>query len=438
MSPALSVYLAVSSLAGPVAGPLLRRRLARGKEDAGRLGERLGRAGLPRPGGRLVWLHAASVGEANSALPLVGALLLRGLGVLVTTGTVTSARRMAAALPEGAIHQFAPVDTAAAVRGFLGHWRPNLAVWIESELWPRLAIETARRGVPMALVNARLSARSAGRWRRLPGMARALLGGFRLILAQDRETVERLRRLGAGARFAGNLKALVAAPDCDAAELSAIRSALGDRRVWLAASTHEGEEGAMIAAHEALRVGARAAGALPARDVGRGTTPPLLILAPRHPERGDAVARLAADAGLSVVRRSEGGLPEGAQGGADVWLADTLGEMGLWYRLAPVAFVGGSLVPVGGHTPFEPVQLGCAVLHGPHVANFAPAYAALDEGGGAVGVADAAGLAAALEALLADPARAGAMRERAHGIHDGLKPDLDALTAELVGLMEAA
>ena len=247
------------------------------------------------------------------------------------------------------------------MRRFLGHWRPDLAVWIESELWPRLVFETARRGVPMALVNARLSARSLRRWARLPGMARRLLGSFRAVLAQDEETVAGLAALGVCARFAGNLKALVELPGCDAAELAAIRAALGDRPVWLAASTHAGEEAQVIRAQMDLRA-----------EGG-----PLLILAPRHPERGDEVAQLLSLAELSFARRSAGGVPD-AQ--TDVWLADTLGEMGLWYRLAPVAFVGGSLVPAGGHTPFEPVQLGAAVLHGPHVANFAPAYAALDAG----------------------------------------------------------
>ncbi len=422
-SPALAAYMLASRLADPLALPILRRRMGRGKEDAARLTERLGRAGLPRPAGRLVWLHGASVGEATSALPLIAAL--RGqvdAAILLTTGTVTSARRMAGALPPGALHQFVPVDTHRAVRRFLDHWRPDLAVWIESELWPRLVLETARRGVPMALVNARLSAVSFRRWRRLPAMARRLLGSFRAILAQDGETVGRLAALGAEARFAGNLKALVTVPDCDADDLCAIRGALGRRPVWLAASTHAGEEAGVLAAQAAL-----------ARD-GR-LRRPLLILAPRHPERGDEVARLVSGAGLADLRRSAGGLPGGE---TDVWLADTLGEMGLWYRLAPVSFVGGSLVPAGGHTPFEPVQLGSAVLHGPHVANFAPAYAALDGGGGAVAVEDAATLSAAVARLLADPASAEDLRGRARSVHDGLKPDVAAIAAELAALMRHA
>jgi 3-deoxy-D-manno-octulosonic-acid transferase len=416
-SPALAAYLLASRLADPLAAPILRRRLARGKEDGARLAERLGRAGLRRPAGRLVWLHAASVGEATSALPLIAALRAKDeAAVLLTTGTVTSARRMAAVLPPGVLHQFAPVDTHRAVRRFLGHWRPDLALWIESELWPRLVFETAGRGVPMALVNARLSAASLRRWRRLPAMARRLLGSFRAILAQDEETVAGLAGLGVAARFAGNLKALVEAPGCDAGELAAARTALGRRPVWLAASTHAGEEAEAIRAQTDLR----------------GSVGPLLIVAPRHPERGDEVMGLLARAGLRTARRSAGEMP-GAP--TEVWLADTLGEMGLWYRLAPVAFVGGSLVPAGGHTPFEPVALGAAVLHGPHVANFAPAYAALDAGRGAVAVADAAGLAAAVGRLLGAPAEAEALRERARAVHARLKPDLGAIADELLGLM---
>ncbi len=419
-SPALAAYLLASRLADPIASPILRRRLARGKEDQARLGERLGRAGLRRPPGRLIWLHAASVGEATSALPLIAALRARdAAAVLLTTGTVTSARRMAEVLPAGALHQFVPVDTIGAVRRFLGHWRPDLAVWIESELWPRLVYETARRGVPMALVNARLSAASLRRWRRLPAMARRLLASFRSILAQDEETVAGLTSLGVCARFAGNLKALVEPPGCDAGELAAARAAVEGRPVWFAASTHPGEEAHVIRAQ---------------RDLA-GDGAPLLIIAPRHPQRGDEVAQLLASSGLRAARRSRGEAPDAA---TQVWLADTLGEMGLWYRLAPVAFVGGSLVPVGGHTPFEPVQLGAAVLHGPHVANFAPSYAALDAGCGAIPVADASALAAAVARLLRAPDEARQLAERARAVHAGLRPHVGEIADELLGLMRGA
>lgn len=418
-SPALGVYLAASWALGPLAGPLLRWRLARGKEDAARLGERLGHAAVPRPAGRLIWLHGASVGEAMSMLPLI-ARLAGAASILVTTGTVTSARRIASLLPDGAVHQFVPVDTAGPVAQFLDHWRPDLAIWVESELWPRLVAETARRGTPMALVNARMSARSAAGWRRAPGMIRALLGCFARIETQDGETLDRLKALGADparVSFGGNLKALVPDLPCDAAELERYRAAIGARPVWLAASTHPGEEEAVIAAHR------QAAGKLP--DL-------LTILAPRHPERADEVAALLDRAGLATVRRSGGGVP--AESTA-VLLADTLGEMGLWYRLAPVTFVGGTLGDRGGHTPFEPLALGSAILYGPDVANFAPAYAALDAAGGAQEVT-AEVLGPSVAALLADTEHRAAMVAAAREAHRALAPDADALAARLLALIE--
>jgi len=419
-SPALAVYRLGAWLAAPLAASLLRRRMARGKEDPGRIGERLGKPGAARPPGRLIWLHGASVGEAMSALPLIDALLAAAdASILLTTGTVTSARRLEGALPMGAVHQYVPVDTALAVNRFLDHWRPDLGVWIESELWPGLVRATARRGVPMAMVNARISARSHASWRRAPGMARRLLASFGLILAQDTETVDRLHDLGAAARFAGNLKALVAPPGCDAAELGRLRTTISGRPVWLAASTHPGEEEEVLAAQRAL---------------GEADAPPLLILALRHPERGGEVAALADGAGLRVARRSRGEAPDA---GTSVWLADTLGEMGLWYRLAPVSFIGGSLSRNGGHTPFEPILLGSTVLHGPHVANFAPAYAALAEADGAIEVADAPALAATVSNLFADADARKCLAKRASVAHDALRPDAAAIAAELVALMEA-
>ncbi|MEM6663902.1 MAG: 3-deoxy-D-manno-octulosonic acid transferase [Pseudomonadota bacterium] len=413
-SPALNLYLLASRLAGPVAPMLLRRREARGKEDPDRMPERLGVAGLLRPLGRLIWLHGASVGEAMSALPLIKALRRDGASVLLTTGTVTSATRVAPLLPEGALHQYAPVDTRQAVRDFLAHWRPNLAIWIESELWPRMIVETSAAGVPMAMVNARVSEKSAKGWARVPGMAKHLLDAFGLILTQDHETLGRLKALGVAGHFSGNLKSLVPVPDCDAEDLALIKGPLAERPIWLAASTHAGDEAAAITAAKRLK------------DA-------LLILAPRHPARGDEVAEAVSAAGLNLARRS---WRELANPDTRVWLADTLGEMGLWYRLASVTFVGGSLSGVGGHTPFEPVSLGSAIVHGPDVSNFGPAYAALKAAGGAVEVADGSALAAEVGRLLSDePARA-AMTEAATGAHKGLKPDIDDILRQLLDLMD--
>ena len=414
----LTAYLAVSRLAGVVAGPILSRRMSRGKEDPARVGERLGRPGAARPGGPLVWLHGASVGEAMSALPLIAAIRTSrpDLTILLTTGTVASARRMAAELPEGAIHQYVPVDTAAAVRSFLDHWRPDLAVWIESELWPRLITETRRRDIPMALVNARLSAKSHAKWRRLPGMARALLSAFGLVLAQDRETVDRLQDLGCPALMGGNLKAAVPEPPCDADTLAAVSARLESRPVWLAASTHPGEE-EIVADAQA--------------EVLRAHPDALLILAPRHPERGDAIADLLRQRSLATARRSLDQVP-----GPDtaVWLADTLGEMGLWYRLAPVSFVGGSLTDRGGHTPFEPALCGSAILHGPDTRNFAPAYAALALAGGALAVTGA-DLASGVRRLLGAPQDRTVMVAAALDTVHELNPDVGTIAAELLALI---
>jgi 3-deoxy-D-manno-octulosonic-acid transferase len=423
-SPALAVYLAASRLAGPLAHWLLARRMASGREDPLRLGERLGRAGVARPEGKLIWLHGASVGEALSMLPLIDEVRRQApqMTCLVTTGTVTSARRMAELLPEDCIHQFVPVDTGGAVRRFLDHWRPDLAVWVESEFWPGLMVAVARRGTPMMLVNARVSARSARRWAWAPGMAAALVRLFRRIVTQDTETTARLVAMGADpgrVREGGNLKALIPVPGCDAGELKALRAALAGRPVWLAASTHAPEEAAVAEAH---RVAARSLPGL------------LTIVAPRHPERGGEIAALLAGQGLALARRSRGEVP-GPE--TQVWLADTLGEMGLWLRLAPVAFVGGSIAARGGHNPFEPAALGAAILHGPSSGNFAPAYAALNEAGGARSVADGAEMGAAVAALLESEETRRAMTDAAGAVCKRLEPDVAALAREALTLIEA-
>jgi 3-deoxy-D-manno-octulosonic-acid transferase len=391
----LRLYLAGSRRAAGVARRLLERRRAEGKEDAGRLAERMGEAGLARPEGRLVWFHAASVGEAASLLEMLRRLTQARPGVhcLVTTGTVTSAQFLADRLPEGCLHQYAPMDVVPWVRRFLDHWRPDLAVWTESELWPATLTETRARGVPMLLINARISTRSFRRWRMTPRLAAALLSRFDRILAQDELAGEQLTALGADPgrlSVEGTLKEGAAPLPYDEAERVRIARALSGRPVWLAASTHPGEEEMALAAH------ARARRALPMLA---------LILAPRHPARGDALAEMMRGRGLTVAQRSKGE-PVGPD--TDVYLADTLGEMGLWYRIASVSFVGGSLVEVGGHNPFEPALLGSAILFGPHVRNFVDGYRRLSDAGAAVLVRSEGELAEALVATIA-PDRAAEM-----------------------------
>lgn len=391
----LSFYLFLSARAGGLARRALRGRVAAGKEDPARLPERMGQPGLARPKGRVAWFHAASVGEAVSLLEILRRIEVGrpDLTCLVTTVTLTSAQIMAARLPPRCVHQFAPLDVAPWVERFLAHWRPDLAVWTESELWPATLVETGRRGVPMVLINARVSTRSYKRWRWAGGMARALLGRFSRILAQDETAAEHFRRLGADPErleVTGSLKEGAAPLGHDEAERIRIARAFAGRSVWLAASTHVGEEEAALAAH------ARARRALPMLA---------LILAPRHPVRGDGLAQMMRGRGLVVAQRSKG---EPVTPDTDVYLADTLGEMGLWYRVASVSFVGGSLVEVGGHNPFEPALLGSAILHGPHVRNFADGYARLGAAGAAVEVRDEEELAGALTAALS-PDRAAAM-----------------------------
>jgi 3-deoxy-D-manno-octulosonic-acid transferase len=414
----------MTGLAGPAVRAVLARRVGRGKEDPARLGERLGKPGAPRPHGPLVWLHAASVGESLSILPLVERLgaLDPAPAILVTTGTVTSARLMGERLPQGALHQFVPVDLPSAVDRFLDHWRPDLAIWVESELWPNLVLAAARRGVPMALVNARMSETSARNWRRLPGLATPLMHAFEIVLAQSDEDAARFAALGArGVTVPGNLKAAAGALDADPVALLALESAIGLRPRWLAASTHPGEERLVAEAHATL-VGAH---------------PDLLtIIVPRHPARGGEIAAELAGFGLSVARRANGDLPGPRTG---VYLADTMGELGLFYRLSPIAFVGNSLVGAGGgHNPLEPARLCAAVLSGPKVANFTEAFATLEAAGAARIVPDGAALADAVGALLADPAEVlarGAAGARAAASDHVV---LDRIMGALLPLLEAS
>jgi 3-deoxy-D-manno-octulosonic-acid transferase len=416
----LALYRSLTTLSGPLADLYLRHRMRHGKEDRERFGERLGHPGLPRPEGPLVWAHGASIGESLSLLPLIERLLEDDPGrhILVTTGTVTSARLMAERLPMGAFHQYVPIDRPAAVAPFLDHWRPQLALWVESDLWPNLVLGAQARGLPMALLQGRMSARSFARWRLVPGLIRPMLEGFALCLAQTRAQAARFEALGAtSVKCLGNLKQAAAPLAADPAELAALEAALGERPRWLAASTHAGEEAA--------------AGRLHARLAERW--PGLLtIVAPRHPSRGGEVAAALAASGLRTARRSAGAAP-GAE--VDVYVVDTLGELGLLYRLAPVAFVGGSLVPHGGQNPLEPARLGCAVLVGPHTHNFAEVVEQLVAGGGGQQVADEAALGGAVAALLGDPEGRARRGEAAREMARSGGGVLDAVLAELGPLL---
>jgi 3-deoxy-D-manno-octulosonic-acid transferase len=394
----LNLYRAFTRLAAPFAPLILRWRTRRGKEERERRSERYGLASVTRPKGFLVWFHAASVGEANAALPVIVAIAAErpDVRLLLTTATVTSARLALARLPGGVVHQYVPLDNQSYVQRFLGHWRPDLAVLVESEIWPNLVLETNALDIPLLLINGRMSLASFKRWRRRPGLSRPLFSAFDLVLAQNGSLAERFAQLGVPRTLdVGNLKADAPPPPVDLAGRRKLDAALQGRSVWLAASTHPGEDEIVAAAHRKMNL------ALP--DL-------LTIIVPRHPERGKLIAEQLKAMGFAVALRSDGQLP-GPE--TDIYVADTIGELGLFYALSPVAFVGGSIADKGGQNPVEPVKLGAAVLTGPSRHNFRDAYAELLRAGGCREVTDAASLAEAALDLLDDTNACRGMTERA-------------------------
>ena len=347
-------------------------RLLQGKESTQRRQERFGITNIARPPGRLVWFNAASVGESIAILDLIRAVLDEAddIHVVVTTQSMASAQLLGELLPRRAIHQFAPYDTLPAASLFLSHWRPDVAVWVESELWPRMMHETAAHEIPMLLINARVSQETLARLRRWPVVAHGLLKHFDRILVQEESLAAALQGLGVPSenlRVAGYLKEDRSPLEASQDQLASLSVRLGERARWLAASTHEGEETALVAAHELA--------------FGRGSDAPLMLIAPRHPKRGPEIMRKLQALGWRVGLRSNGDQPTAD---TEIYIADTLGEMGLWYRLSPIAFLGGSLAPIGGHNPFEPVKLDCAVIHGAETSNFINIYQRLDQCGGAL------------------------------------------------------
>jgi 3-deoxy-D-manno-octulosonic-acid transferase len=412
---ALSAYLAATHLAAPFARRHLQGRLARGKEDPDRWHEKRGVPSAARPPGPLAWLHAVGVGEVLALPGLARALRAArpDLSILITSSSRTSAEALAPNLPEGAIHQFLPLDIPRWRRRFLDHWRPDLSVWAERDLWPGFLDDLARRGIPTALVNARMDAASARQKARASGLFNDLYSRFALIETQDEATARHIAGFGIPpARIAvtGSLKT-AAAPLADRPERPAVESALAGRRVWLAASTHAGEEAAVAEAHRMIL----------AEDPGA-----CLILAPRNPAEAEAATRGLQRHGIDATLLPPGNLPPRP---AQAYVVDRIGQLGLWYRVAPAAFVGGSLDDTGGHNPWEPARLDCAILHGPNTWNFAADYAALAEAGAARAVTDAASLAAAV----LDPATA-AMRPRAAALAARNAALPDAMARRLLAL----
>jgi len=411
----LAFYGALTGLFEPFAPALLRRRAARGKEDAARLGERLGHAGVARPDGGLVWLHGVSVGEATSLLPLIAALRQRrpDLTLLVTSGTTTAAELLARRLPDGAIHQYVPLDTPRAVRRFLDHWRPALAVFVESELWPNLIQDANDRRVRLALLSARMTEESARGWARFPVAAHEIFSAFDLVMAQDAATEDRLRRLGAEPESRLNLKLTGDALPVDELELARLRKAAAGRKVILAASTHPGEDEIVVEAFRAA-----------VRDPAEA----LLVLAPRHPDRGPDLALR-----FTASRRGAGEALSGP-----IHVADTLGELGLFFRLAEVVVMGGAFLPgIGGHNPLEPARIGRPILTGPYAFNAAEAFADLFAEAAAIEAADAVALARHIRGLLDHPRVARRMGEAALAYAERQGAALDEALARLEPLLPA-
>jgi 3-deoxy-D-manno-octulosonic-acid transferase len=394
------LYRAATWIVTPFLSLYLHRRLKRGKEEFGRIPERHGLIQTDRPKGFLVWCHAASVGESLSLLPLLHRLSSRGdVAILVTTGTVTSASLMRDRLPAGAIHQYAPLDAPIFIARFLDHWRPDLVLWVESELWPNTLTALKDRMIATVLLNGRLSVRSAARWAKAPQFSAHLLSCFRLLLAQSERDAQRFRSIGAPlAHSVGNLKYAAAPLPASDRDLEKLRVVIGDRPVWLFASSHAGEDDLVRDVHRKLL----------ARH------PRLLtILVPRHPARGAEIAHQLAD--LSPRQRSTGGLPDDS---THFYIADTLGELGLFYRLSPIACIGGSFVPVGGHNPIEAAQLDAAILYGPRMDNFADVAAQLEAAGAARSVDTAEAVANTVNRLLTEPSERHAMTLAARTVAD--------------------
>ena len=353
MSLLRSGYFGLSWLGAPFVLAYLKWRAFKGHEDKNRLHERKGVASVRRPEKSLLWVHAVSVGESVAALTIIQAILKKypEVHVLLTTTTVSSAKVVEKRLPKNTTHQFCPVDTPQAVRRFLDHWQPDLAIWIESELWPNLIHETQEKGIPTILLNGRMSLKSFSNWQKLKGMISPLLARLDLCAVQSEEQASFFKTLGAKTvSIMGNVKLMTMPLDVDSKQYQTLKKEMRGRPVWLAASTHPGEEEIILQAHKTLQ-----------KDC-----PDLLtILVPRHIERAPALQRLALKEGIPSALRTK----TASLAGIEVYIGNTLGEMGLFYALSPLVLMGATLVPKGGHNPIEAVQMGAFVIHGHHTFN---------------------------------------------------------------------
>lgn len=373
MTLGFTFYKGVTGLLDPMVPLVLRRRVASGKEDGDRTQERRGYASRPRPPGPLVWMHGASIGESQVLLLLFEALKKErpDLSALITTQTRTSADLIARRSLPDLIHQVAPFDTPFSCKRFLNHWKPDLAVFAEGDIWPNLISHLDKRRIPRLLINARMTEKSFDGWMRFPALAKRLFGGFDQILAANTRTYDGLRQFaGRSVKLVGNLKYAAPPLHADMDEVLKLKAVVGERPVLAALSTHPGEDEKLISAWKTLKT------EIP--DL-------LLILAPRHPERGSDILTLCEEA--KTYHRSEGGTPDPAD---QIWVCDTLGELGLWMRLSSLVFLGGGLPgsEVHGHNPIEPLKLDRLVLSFPDVSNFRQEFDDMVASGAAILVSD--------------------------------------------------
>ncbi|PZP55446.1 MAG: 3-deoxy-D-manno-octulosonic acid transferase [Micavibrio aeruginosavorus] len=413
------IYKKTMVLGTPVLKTLLSRRVKKGKEDPDRLGERKGIASLPRPSGPLIWMHVASVGEAQSIMSLIHLMLDQNkqLHVLVTSVTKTSAEILSRQLPDRAIHQYAPVDHPDWVRSFLDHWHPNLALWAESELWPAMLTFLKKRHIPSALINAHMSPKSFRNWKRAPDFARSLLSSFLVILAQSKQDAEYYAEFAPhNVVVTENIKYAARPLAVDETHLGALKSAVANRPVWLYASSHDGEEDLACAVHNELKL----------------HFPNLLtIIAPRHPDRREAILKVIEENELNAILRGpDKNLPSTAD---QVYIVDTMGELGLLYKTAPLAVIGRSFSNDGGggHNPVEPALLGCAALHGPNIQNSQELYDGMDAAGAALLVREKKELASVIKKLLSNPDDLAALQKAGYDFATAKANVLDKVLYEL-------
>lgn len=398
----------------------INKRKENGKEDLTRFNERIGRPNKPREDGKLIWMHGASVGESVSMLPLIHKLLetYPDLQIMVTTGTVTSADLMSRRLPERAFHQYVPIDNPAFVKRFLKHWQPDLVLWFESEFWPALLSGIKKRNIPLILVNGRISNKSFKRWQQFDYISKELLDCFTLCLGQSEEDAYRLRVLGAKDSLClGNLKYAGFNPPVDEEKLDEIRQQIGDRTIWCASSTHHDEEFRIAQIHKNLKK----------------QIPDLFtLIAPRHPQRGKEIQEAINELGLKTALRSAN---EKITPQTDIYIADTIGELGLWYTLSPLVFIGGSLIPHGGQNFMEPSRFRDAVVVGPHMHNFTDAMNRAKKADAIIQVPDTEKLEETVQHLLTDKDLLDAKRSLAYNWATGEAKVLDGIVDKVKGFL---